>query len=253
MVEVDDEYLWIFILSVSLLLLFFAYVVTSFILDPIFKTNFLLDTLLKNTLHELNIPLTTIQANTQLLKKGASKEVQKRARRIEKASENLYRLYGEVDYYIKREISAVEKEEFELQEMVTELIEQVKFLDKSIIVSIDMVPCTIKTDKIGFQKTLLNILSNAYKYNKQNGTIEVVLKEDKLAIKDSGIGMSEEAKFHLFDRYYQQNNNSKGYGIGLSIVKDFCDKHGIFISIISKENFGTTISLDIKHLCISSS
>lgn len=243
-----DEHVWIFVVFGGLFALFLAYVVTSFILDPIFKTNFLLDTLLKNTLHELNIPLATIQANTQLLKNEASESSKKRITRIEKASKNLSRLYEEIDYYIKREISLVEEEVFELGEVVEDLLEQVSYMDGSIKASIAIKRYQIKTDKIGFQKTILNLLSNAYKYNRKNGTILVRLDGHKLSVEDSGVGMSEETKFHLFDRYYQQNNESKGHGIGLSIVKDFCDTYGIFISIASKEGVGTSVSLNLKSL-----
>lgn len=246
----SSKYLWLYFLGTAIMLLILSYIISTFILHPIFETNNLLSTLLKDTLHELNIPLSTIKANTQLLKKNANPASLKRVQRIEKSSERLYTLYKEVDYYIKKEIYLVEEEIFDLKETVICLSEQISHLDDSITTSIQGKSFFIKTDKIGFQKAVLNLLANAYKYNKPNGTIDITFKDKKLFIKDEGIGMSEEAKFHLFDRYYQQNSSSKGYGIGLSIVKNFCDTNGIFISISSTENRGTTISLNLEHLFI---
>lgn len=241
----------IFLVAIALFIAFLSYLATSSILHPLFRTNSLLDNLLKNTLHELNVPLSTIKANTQLLMLSANDNDKKRLGRIKKASEHLYRLYEEVDYHIKKELSPIKREIFDAKGVATECIEQIKSLNTNISLSQDLEKTIIKADNIGFYKIIFNLLSNAYKYNKPNGSVHVSLKNNELTIKDTGIGMSEETRFRIFDRYYQNRQNSQGYGIGLNIVKEYCDEHKIFISLISKEDEGTCVKLDLESVKFS--
>lgn len=236
------------VVMIFILLFVLSYSVASFVLFRLFKTNNLLDKLLKNTLHELNVPLSTIKANAQLLKTNISKDNIKRVDRILKSSEHLYRLYEEVEYYIKKEAVLIKHEVFDAKDVVFECIEQIKTINTTISLSKNLNSTYIKADKIGFYKIVLNLLLNAYKYNKPNGKVEVILHNGKLHVNDTGIGMSEEARFKLFDRYYQENENSEGYGIGLNIVKSYCDEHKIFISLVTEERVGTKVTLNLEHL-----
>ena len=80
-----------------------GYLIVSYTLSSLFKTNRFLDILLKDTLHELNIPLSVINANLQMLQAEEEDEKKiKRLGRIDLASKDLYTLYKEVDYYIKK-------------------------------------------------------------------------------------------------------------------------------------------------------
>ena len=79
-------------------------------------------------------------------------------------------------------------------------------------------------------------------YNK----IDIKLNASKLSIKDYGCGMEEFELLRIFDNYYQSDKNSKGFGIGLSIIKRFCDKQNISINFDSKVDIGTTVTLKFK-------
>ncbi|AZQ64883.1 response regulator [Flammeovirga pectinis] len=106
---------------------------------------------------------------------------------------------------------------------------------------------------------LFNLLSNAFKFTKEGGTISFVLtrteidnpyKEGGINIKisDTGIGISEEDQLHIFDRFYQakkQNIKENGSGIGLTLVAEFVELHYGQISIESKVNLGTSFTLDL--------
>jgi len=74
------------------------------------------------------------------------------------------------------------------------------------------------------------------------------MEENTLFIQDSGIGIDTKNLFIVFDKSYQENPSTEGFGIGLSIVKSFCDKHKIKIKIDTKKDVGTTISLDLGAL-----
>ena len=242
---------WLLVGIEVILIALLSYVCASFILAPLFHTNSLLDILLKDTLHELNVPLATIKANTQMLKNSfETLKDKKRLERIEKAGEDLHTLYETLDYYIKREIRLVKEEVFDAKDLVKECLEALSDFREDIHVETQMVSTYVNTDRIGFKKMVQNLLTNAYKYNKNGGKIQVQLLENRLKISDTGQGMSETTRFHLFDRYYQENTQNSGYGIGLSIVKAYCDDYGIFISLRSKEGMGTDVELKLDKIMV---
>ena len=116
-----------------LISLFGGYMLALFFLNPIFQTNKFLDRLLKDTLHELNIPVATIKANAQMIKTNPENPKNiKRVDRIEKACEDLLQLYKGMDYYIKREIEQVDKELFNLKDICVESIKKFKEISKDI-------------------------------------------------------------------------------------------------------------------------
>ncbi len=241
-----------FLIVIAMLLplsLLFGYILSKTALEPLFVTNDLLDRLLKDTLHELNIPLSTIFANVSMLKR--SEEDPKRLvrlGRIEKAGENLSELYEDLDYFIKKEIGSVERETFDLGEVLERSV--AKFEEMADTVSIQYRPIAfrVRADRRGCQKAVDNLLGNAIKYNRPGGSVRISMQDGWLVIEDSGVGMDDTTLFHIFDRYYQSDLNASGYGIGLHIVKTFCDEHGIEIKINSKKGEGTTFRLNFTSV-----
>lgn len=245
----DQNLQWLIVIVLVLCSLVFGYFISLYALSPLFKTNKLLDFLLKDTLHELNIPLSVIKANLQMLQ---SEEMDakkcKRLDRISLASDDLHLLYKEVDYYIKREIREEMKEVFDLLEVVTSVIKKLEDVGHGIKIIHDILPTELLADKHGFAKVISNLLSNAMKYNHNNADIYIYQKENQLIIKDDGVGMSEAELFLVFDRYYQVDSSKEGHGIGLSIVKAYCDDFKILMNIRSKKGEGTMVTLDISNL-----
>lgn len=240
-------FLCVFVISVA-----FITIAIYYLLAPIFKANKLLELLLKDTLHELNIPLSVIKANLHILRLDEKdSKVLKRLHRIDLACVDLNRLYCDVDYYIKREVRYDLKEEFDVQEVVDNEVEKLSSLGLHVKIISTVAPLLVRADKHGFKKVLVNIIDNAIKYNKDDNDIYISLKDGRLSVEDSGIGMSEEEVFQIFDRYYQGNNEQSGFGIGLSIVKSYCDEEGIFINIASKKMVGTQITLDFRKILLN--
>ncbi len=237
-----------FLIVVAMLLplsLLFGYILSKVALEPLFVTNDLLERLLKDTLHELNIPLSTIFANVSMLKRSEKdpKRVT-RLQRIEKAGENLSELYEDLDYFIKKEIGGVERERFDLGEVVERSIAKMEEMAEGISIQYRPLKRVVVADRRGCQKAVDNLLGNAVKYNRPGGSVEIYDEEGWLVIKDTGIGMDETTLFHIFDRYYQSDLSASGYGIGLHIVKTFCDEHAIEIKIDSKKGEGSTFRLN---------
>ena len=245
----DIELRWLLGAILIVCSLILGYFISLYSLSPLFKTNRLLDVLLKDTLHELNIPLSVIKANLQMLTADEKDEKKrKRLDRIALASEDLHLLYKEIDYYIKREIREDLKEIFDLHEVVSSVVEKLSEVANEVVIEQNVLHVELFADKHGFAKVITNLLSNALKYNQNNANISISQSGNKLIVKDNGIGMSESELFLVFDRYYQINSAKEGYGIGLSIVKAYCDDFKIFININSKKNKGTEVILDISNL-----
>lgn len=112
----------------------------------------------------------------------------------------------------------------------------------------------IKFDKDKIGKIITNLLSNAYKFTPVGGQVRatVGLTEDKarayVSVSDTGIGISDEHKKHIFERFYQvpQTDSSfAGSGIGLNLVKDFAEMHGGSVSVSDNEGGGTVFRVEI--------
>ncbi|MCB4751101.1 MAG: ATP-binding protein, partial [Sulfurovum sp.] len=93
-----------------------------------------------------------------------------------------------------------------------------------------------------------NLLVNAMKYSSKEMPIEIRLTNDTLKIIDRGIGMDETQIVKVFEHYYQGDIRQKGEGIGLALVKAFCDGEKITITINSQKDKGTEVILDLTKI-----
>jgi two-component system OmpR family sensor kinase len=114
---------------------------------------------------------------------------------------------------------------------------------KNITFVLSLEYATIFMDRHKFGRIIDNIISNAIKYNKRGGRIEITLKENSLKIKDTGIGIAEDKIPFMFDRYMRFNQSEGGFGVGLSIVKKIIDEYNMQIEVESQEGEGTTVML----------
>jgi signal transduction histidine kinase len=107
----------------------------------------------------------------------------------------------------------------------------------------------INADTIMINRVITNLLDNALKYTNSGGTIMINLsdrQEDILVqITDTGIGISKEHLPYIFDTFYQVNADSKGSGLGLSIVKKIVEAHGGKIWVESEPGKGSTFSFTL--------
>lgn len=241
----------IYLLSSLILLLFagmFGYIFTSTILAPTKRLDKNLSHLTKEILHELNIPLSTIQANTTLLaRKMEDEKSLERIGRIEASSKRLERLYKELVYSIKKELQPIEKETFDMESLLRERVSVFEAFERNAFV-LEVKSYRVIADKIGFEKMIDNLLMNAMKYSSKETPITVKLDKDILYISDQGVGMSETELLKVYERYYQADSNKEGEGIGLALVKSYCDSEDIDIQIRSKKGQGTTIQLHLKSI-----
>ena len=203
-----------------------------------------LETLTREILHEINLPISTIETNVALLSRRLdTPREQTRLERIGASLVRLRRLYDELSYNIRREIHAVEPESFDVAVMVRERAAVLEEMGRNRFV-LAVTPCTIQADRIGCEQVLDNVLENAMKYSSPDQPITVTLEAGKLAIRDRGIGMDRAQIARIYERYYQGDSHSPGEGIGLALVKRYCDEMGIGIRIDSEPGKGTDVILD---------
>lgn len=222
-----------------------GYILTHIIFAPKQQLEDKLTTLSNNIIHELNIPLSTIKANTSMLKKGVVDEkTLKRLSRIEDASLRLEKLYNELVYSIRKEMHTIEKERFSLQPLLQERVHIFQEQQRNPFI-LEIPEYEIEVDKIGFEQMIDNLLSNAMKYSSKETPILLVLNDDVLSIIDKGIGMSSTDLLQVYERYYQADEKKEGVGIGLALVKSYCDEESIDIQIFSQKDVGTEVRLNL--------
>ncbi|RXJ99867.1 histidine kinase [Arcobacter sp. CECT 8989] len=220
------------------------------IFEPLFKSDENLQKTVKETLHELNIPISTINLNTQMLEKKISDEkALKRLERIKKASNELLKLYENMEYQIKKEIDKIDITEFSLHELINNSLEKFADVKRDINIEVDLKSdVLLKSDINGFEKTIDNLLSNALKYNlEKDGVVKVSFEDTKLIFFNTGKEIDTKNLFIIFEKYFQENSDKEGFGLGLSMVKEFCDKNLIFIKIEPTKN-GNKFILDLKNI-----
>lgn len=225
-----------------------GYVLSALIFAPKKQMEDTLTSLTNDIIHELNIPLSTIKANTAMLKKTMVDEKSlKRIKRIEDASVRLKKLYDELVYSIHKEMHIIEKERFNMQALLEERIDIFKEQKRNPFELI-LEPYEIEVDKIGFEQMFDNLISNAMKYSSRESPIRVTLNNDILSVEDEGVGMETTELLRVHERYYQADDNKDGKGLGLALVKAYCDEEGLEIRIKSEKGVGTTVSLKLSKV-----
>jgi signal transduction histidine kinase len=226
-----------------------AFFISKLAVDPLQEYVKNLQMLSKETLHELNLPISTIITNTQMLKKGIEDtKTLKRVERIESACQMLKQRYNELDYLIKMQTKQDTKERFLLDELVKERVEFIQKIYPNMEFSLTLTTYELFMDRIGLSKVIDNLIDNGVKYSGDSKKIDIKIEKNVLLIQDYGIGMDEVELLGIFDNYYQINRDMQGFGIGLSMVKRFCDTNGVKLIFDSSPNVGTTVKLKFKNI-----
>ncbi|MCP4969991.1 MAG: HAMP domain-containing histidine kinase [Arcobacter sp.] len=241
-----------FVLIVIFVLIFglcLYLILSKTIFDPLFKSDENLQKTVKETLHELNIPISTIKLNTQMLEKKITDQKElKRLNRIKLASNELLKLYENMEYQIKKEIDRIDTTTFDLNEIILKSLDKFEDIKKDIKITVNINDVKICSDINGFEKVIDNLISNALKYNiNHNGIINITLDNEILTFYNTGKEIDTKNLFIIFDKYFQEDTSINGFGLGLNIVKEFCDRNKIDIKIIPSDN-GNSFILNLENI-----
>jgi len=229
-------------------LLLYKYLSGS-LFDELFKSDTQIDDMIKKTLHELNTPVATIKMNKKMLEKNLLNEKDiKRLQRIEEACDNLLSLYQYMEYEISAKIDKIKSQKFDILEIIEKSVNKVEDIKQDIIIKNNVKSDVMNGDMYGFSIVVDNLLSNAIKYNKKDGTIIISNENHILKVEDTGCGIDTKNIFKIYDKYFQVDIENQGIGLGLSVVKEYCDKNNIGIKIDANVGFGTIFYLNYEKL-----
>lgn len=220
---------------------------------------------LQNLAHEFKTPIFAIQGYVETLLGGAMEEETIRKKFLENTAKNADRLVNlirDLDEITRLESGEqlLYKQNFIIQEQVREVFDSlaIKMEPKNISATIKKgceTPVTVFADKEKIRQVLINLVENATKYGKQNGTVtaSIYTTDDKHAlveISDDGIGIEEEHLSRVFERFYRtdaaRSRDKGGTGLGLAICKHIIEAHDQTIHVRSTPDVGTTVGFTLE-------
>lgn len=221
---------------------------------------------LQNLSHEFKTPIFAIQGYIDTLLDGALENPDVNKKFLENTSKNVDRLVAlvnDLDEISKLETGeqSLSKSNFIIQELIRETFEalSIKINKRSIKCLIKKgcdAPIFVNADKEKIRQVLINLITNAIKYGKENGNItaSIYKTDDKhvlIEISDDGIGIKEEHLPRIFERFFRtdsgRSRNIGGAGLGLAICKHIIEAHGQTIHVRSKLDIGTTIGFTLNQ------
>ena len=214
------------IIVIAILAIIFSF----YALFPLKKAYNLLDEGIKDIVHDINTPLTSAKINLSILRSKYEKDedfnrLYLSIDQLANLQENLILLNQERKKYIIEKIN--------LKKLIEEKISFLSRIYPNIQVKTHLEPIWVKTDKKLLDRVILNLLTNAFKHNKDKGEVEIYLKQNELVIKNQ---TSEPIKNinNLTKRYYKESQ--RGLGLGLAIVKSICEELSCSLTLEYKDN-----------------
>lgn len=197
------------------------------------------DKFIKNAIHEINTPLSIIITNIDLFK--LKFENNKYLSKIEAGSKIIHNIYNDLSYLVKKDRIQYPKTNIDFSSFCEFRID---FFDEIATGNnLEIVPCIEKNIEIEFNETQLqricdNSLSNAIKYSYDGTTIEVKLykKDDFVYLEFHNTGDTIEEPKKLFERFYRGNDARGGFGLGLNIIQEICEKNQVNVEVSSSDH-----------------
>ena len=249
-VELKINYTKIFFIATMLffIVLFLVFLMSMLFVNtsvyPYKKKQQYMNDFFNDAMHELKTPLGVININLELMANYVSET--KHIQRIKAATKQMQMTYEDVEYYIKNKKVLYRKEAVNLSEY---LLMRIHFFEDIALSKSIKLQHSIEEDlivyinKVELQRILDNTLSNAIKYSYFEGSVTIVLeKKDEnnclLSIKDEGQGIKDIHK--VLQRFEREDGVQGGFGLGLNIVQNICNKNDVDLEVRSLENKGST-------------
>ena len=205
-----------------------------------------------NASHELKTPIFVIKGYVDMLNdwgKDDKEVLDEGLIVLKKEIQNMQELTEKLLFLAKSKNLIAEKNNINLDNVLKEVIDNLSFAYPKQKINYISSEIFIDSDIALLKLLFKNLIENAIKYGKDN-PINIELKKEKkvkLIIEDFGVGISEKALPHIFERFYREdearNREIKSYGLGLSIVKEIISLLDIDIQVESQLGKGTKITL----------
>jgi len=224
-----------------LLIIIVALLLAYYTLYPLKKALQINEEFVRDILHDINTPLSSLLINLNMLTKRFGQD--RGFERMKNSIETIQNLQSNLKSFLYRQPKILNH--FSLYTLIESRIEYFEILYPTLVFSLDINKHTVlHTNYEAFTRMIDNLLSNAAKYNVKHGHVTVVLSSDELWIEDTGIGIKNTDR--VFERYYKEGE--RGLGLGLHIVKKLSKELGIDISLESRQGKGTRAILALSKV-----
>jgi two-component system phosphate regulon sensor histidine kinase PhoR len=218
---------------------------------------------LSNVSHELRTPLTSILAFVETLEDGAIEDRENNLRFlgvIRKNAERMHRLIDDILELSSIEAGkiTVEPKPTNLSKMIDEVFTNLggKARERKIKLKNEVArDVSVLADPVRLEQMLTNLVDNAVKFNRENGSVRVSRRQtdthDLVSVEDAGEGISAEHLNRIFERFYRtdkaRSREIGGTGLGLAIVKHLARLHGGEVSVASTIGKGSVFTIELSR------
>lgn len=214
---------------------------------------------INNVSHEMKTPISSIKGFAQLLDKAELTDEEKKeyvgiiveeSDRLLNISTNILKLSK-----LQNKDKLTGKKDVNISEQIKKVINvlEKKWSEKNIEISVNLPETILKGDEELLYQVWMNLIDNSIKFTNEGGKIEIAIRKNntnaEISIKDNGIGMTEEEKKKVFERFYQvdESHYSEGSGLGLSIVKRIVNLSDGKIRIESEKGKGSNFIIELPY------
>jgi signal transduction histidine kinase len=239
-----------------------AYFFTEFALRPVKRAADLQKRFIAIVSHELRTPLTIMKNSSEIaLRNPATLTHEKAVQIIESNLEEANRLSQTVQFLLTFSLLRTQKRIPEMQPViVSELTKKIfpllekESAERGVILSQDASdPGKVLGNPIALEGLIINLVKNAITHTPTGGKVTIKIQKSKLhvrlSVSDTGSGIAKKDLRYIFEPFYRGTNEDrdkdtyKGFGLGLSIVKEIAEFHRAYVTVDTAEGRGTTFSV----------
>jgi len=205
--------------------------------------------------HELRTPIAAIQGYVNLLDRWGKNDpeaLQESIDALKEEAANMKELVEKLLFLARGDnlTMQIHLENFDLAILAETLFKETEMIDGGHEFSLAAEPALVRADQGLVKQACRILLDNAIKYTPAGGSIRLMVScadgKARFTVQDSGVGIPPDDLPHIFDRFYRAENSraraTGGTGLGLSIAKWIAERHGGYLEVLSREDFGTRIS-----------
>ena len=259
------EEIWLTMITSGLLVLIivlcFGYSIRTILRQK--KLSIMKNDFINNMTHEFKTPIATVSLATEALQDGDVSQSEGMSKRyIKMIRDENQRLGSQVERVLQ--IAAIEKQDFNLVKeeldlhiMIESLVENMKIQVESkggrVTTVLNAAICEVKGDETHITNCIMNLMDNANKYSPESPNITVRTESTRdallISVQDHGMGMSKETQKHVFEKFYRlptgNIHNVKGFGLGLSYVKNMIEAHEGTVEVDSTPGKGSKFTITL--------
>jgi two-component system, OmpR family, sensor histidine kinase MprB len=181
--------------------------------------------------HELRTPLTSLRTNIEVLQRSptlAEGDRQRLLRDVVAQLGELGTLVSDLVDLAREDAGAAVREEVRLDELAADAVDRARLHFSGQAFALESEPCVVVADPDRLERAIANLLDNAAKWSPPGASIEILVRDGEVVVRDHGPGIAAEDLPHVFDRFYRAPvaRGLPGFGLGLAIVRQVATEHG---------------------------